>query len=161
MSRKTSEYLPAILNGVTGIGVLLMRFFVDLRFPIPKEIAKPSGLFIVALGMFLVIWASLYIREAMWGEVEPRLNVLVQEGPYRFVRHPVYLGMTIALAGATVTLRSWLGIIGVFFLFLPTEIYRARLEEGALSRKFGDEWKRYATRTGFILPFVGKRKVEC
>jgi protein-S-isoprenylcysteine O-methyltransferase Ste14 len=152
MNRNTNEYLPAILNVVTGVGVLLISFLVELRFPLPKEIAKPLGLLIVVAGMFLIVWAAIHIKEAFLGEVEPRLDILVQDGPYRFVCHPVYLGMTIALVGATVTLRSWPGMIGVFLLFLPSEIYRARLEEKALARKFGSEWENYAAQTGFILP---------
>jgi protein-S-isoprenylcysteine O-methyltransferase Ste14 len=155
MNRNTSEYLPSILNVVAAVGVSLISFFVELRFPISKEIAKFGGLFIVAIGMGLVIWAAAHIRGAFLGEVEPRLDVLVQDGPYRFVRHPVYLGMTIALAGIPVALRSWPGLIGVFVLFLPSEIYRARLEEKAMFRKFGSAWENYATQTGFILPRIG------
>jgi protein-S-isoprenylcysteine O-methyltransferase Ste14 len=156
MNRNMNEYLPAILNIVTVVGVLLISFLVELRFPMPKGMAKFLGLFIVYAGMALVIWAAVHIKGALAGMVEPRLDVLVRDGPYRFVRHPVYLGMTIALVGTAVALRSWLGLIGVFLLFLPTEIYRARLEEKALARKFGSEWENYAAQTGFILPFIGK-----
>jgi len=158
MSKNVGEYLPGILNGVTGVGVLLISFLVDFRFPMSKEIAKPLGMFIVFTGMSPALWATIHIKEAILGEVEPRLDVLVKDGPYRFVRHPVYLGMTVALLGATIALRSWLGMIGVLILFLPSEIYRARLEDKALFLKFGSEWMKYATQTGFILPFTGKAK---
>lgn len=156
MNRNTNEYLPAILNMVTGIGVFLISFLVEFRFPIPKGTAKFLGLFIVYAGIALVIWAAAYIKGAFLGEVEPRLDVLVRDGPYRFVRHPVYLGMTIALAGLTVALRSWLGLISVFLLFLPSEVNRAKLEEKALACKFGSEWDNYAAQRGFILPFLQK-----
>lgn len=150
-----SEHLPAILNGITGIGVILISIFVDLRFPISRDRTKPLGLLAVILGMSLVFWAGFHIREAFLGEVEPRLEVLVQDGPYRFVRHPVYLGVTVALAGVTIATRSWPGLVGALLLFLPSEIYRAGLEEKALVRKFGSKWEDYAARTGFFLPFVG------
>ncbi len=156
MKRNTDEYLPSILNIATGVGVVIISFVVEFRFPMSKEIAKSLGMFLVISGISLVVWAATHIKVAFLGEVEPRLNVLVQEGPYRAVRHPVYLGMTIALIGVTVALRSWLGLAGVFFLFLPSEIYRARLEEKALSRKFGDEWENYVAQTGFILPRIRK-----
>ena len=156
MNGKKSEYLPAILNVVAGSVVLLVSFLVDLRFPISKVAAKFLGLFIVYAGMALVVWAAAHIRGAFLGEVEPRLEELMQTGPYQFVRHPVYLGMTIALIGATISLRSWPGLICVFLLFLPSEVYRAKLEEKALLRKFGEIWKSYARRTGFILPLIGR-----
>jgi len=91
----------------------------------------------------------------MAGIVEPRLEVLVKDGPYRFVRHPVYLGNGIALVGVTILLRSWLGLLAVFLLFLPTELHRAKLEEQALAKKYGAEWESYAKRTSFFLPAFG------
>lgn len=151
-----AEYLPAILNLLAASGVLLLSFFVHLGFPMSREAARTLGMLTVAGGMALVAWAAVHIREAFLGEVQPRLDELIQSGPYRFVRHPVYLGMTIALAGVPISLRSWPGLIGVFLLFLPSEVYRARLEEKALLREFGARWKDYAHRTGFMLPLVGR-----
>lgn len=151
-----SEYLPSILNGVTGIGVILVSILVDLRFSLSPELTKPLGILVVILGMCLVLWSAWFLREAFLGEVEPRLEFLVQAGPYRFVRHPVYLGTALALTGITIATRSWLGLIGVLALFLPSELYRARLEDKALSRKFGEQWEDYAARTGFLLPFFGR-----
>lgn len=128
MNEKIRQHLPPALNGVAGVGVLLLSFLVEMRMPLPRETAKPVGLIVFGLGMALAIWASLHIKDAIMGEVEPRLEKLVQEGPYRWTRHPVYLGMTIALLGAAIALRSWAGLIGVFLLFLPSEIWRAKLD---------------------------------
>lgn len=149
------EYLPGALNALTGAGIILLSLFVDLRFSLAREVARPVGLFTVYAGMALVGWAAFHLRGAFLGEVAPRLDVLVQGGPYRFMRHPVYLGMTVALIGVAVVTRSWPGLIGVLLLFLPGEIFRARLEEEALRSKFGSEWDDYAARTGFMLPRVG------
>lgn len=156
MNRNTGEYLPAILNVLAASGVLLLSFLVRLGFPISREAARTLGMLTVAGGMALVVWAAVHIREAFLGRVHPRLGELIQSGPYRFARHPVYLGMTIALAGVAISLRSWPGLIGVFLLFLPSEVYRARLEEKALLREFGARWKDYAHRTGFMLPRIGR-----
>ena len=150
------KYLPAALNLIAAGIVMLVSFLTDIHFPISKETAKPLGVVIVIAGMALVVWAATHIKGAFLGEVEPRLEGLVQSGPYRFVRHPVYLGMTIALAGVPISLRSWPGLMCVFLLFLPSELYRAKLEDRALLQKFGETWKGYARRTGFILPLIGR-----
>ena len=160
MNQHNNEYLPIILNVAGAIGVTLVSFLVNFRFSLSASRAKFLGLFITYTGMAIVVWAAVHIKGAFLGEVEPRLDVLVQNGPYRFVRHPVYLGMTIAITGIPVILRSWPGLIGVIVLFLPSAIYRAKLEEEALSRTFRDEWVNYAARTGFILPFIGKGRSD-
>ena len=149
------EYLPGALNVLTGAGIILLSLFVDLRFSMPRELARLAGIFLVYAGVAPVGWAAFHLRGAFLGEVAPRLDVLVQRGPYRFVRHPVYLGMTVTLIGVAIATRSWPGMIGTLLLFLPGEIYRARLEEEALRSKFGSEWNDYAARTGFMLPLVG------
>lgn len=154
MRRSVGEYLPAVLNAVSGLGVLAISFLVELRFRVDVQLAKQSGIVIVAVGMLLVVWSAFHLRGAFLGEVEPTRPDLVRSGPYKFVRHPVYLGMTIALAGAAISLRSWPGLLAVFGAFLPSEIYRARLEEKSLRRKHGTEWEAYARETGFLLPLL-------
>jgi protein-S-isoprenylcysteine O-methyltransferase Ste14 len=151
-----NEYIPAIVNGFTGIGVILVSFLVDLRLPISGDTAKWTGIAIVYLGMALVVWAAVHVKAAIRGMVSPVLDRLVKSGPYKFVRHPVYLGTTIALVGVAISLRSWPGLLVLFFLFLPSEIHRARLEERALAEKFGEEWSDYTRRTGFFLPAFKK-----
>jgi protein-S-isoprenylcysteine O-methyltransferase Ste14 len=42
------------------------------------------------------------------GKVEPVLNKMAQDGPYAFVQHPVYLGMTVWMVGVVVSARNWL-----------------------------------------------------
>jgi protein-S-isoprenylcysteine O-methyltransferase Ste14 len=156
MRRNINEHLVILLNGGAGIVVILTSIFVDIRLPIAKALTKPLGISFVFIGMALVGWAAFYIKEAIGGEVEPKLEALVKEGPYRFVRHPVYLGMTIAFIGVAFAFKSIPGLIGVFALVVPTEIYRAKLEEKALAQKFGAEWENYCKKTSFILPIYRK-----
>ena len=120
--------------------------------PMPLNTAKIIGIIVVYLGMALVVWATFHIRGAISGMVKPRLSELVITGPYRFIRHPVYVGTTVALIGVTLSLRSWIGFLAVLILFLPSEIHRAKLEEKALAGKFGTKWDEYHKRTGFFSP---------
>jgi len=148
------EYWPSTLNFISALVVFLISFFIETKISISKEILIKFGAIIVVFGMLIVFWATIYIKKAILGEIEPKLNILIKNGPYRFIRHPVYLGMTIALLGVPLSLGNWLGIIAVFLLFLPSEIYRAKLEEKKLAIKFGTEWENYVKKTMFILPFI-------
>jgi protein-S-isoprenylcysteine O-methyltransferase Ste14 len=154
MRNSVSEYLPSFLNLISGIGVLAVSFLVEIRFQASVQGAKKAGIVVVVLGMLLVVWSAFHLRGAFLGEVEPTRNDLVRSGPYKFIRHPVYLGMTIALTGAAISLRSWPGLLAVFGLFLPSEIYRAKLEEESLRKMHGAEWESYIRETGFLLPFL-------
>jgi protein-S-isoprenylcysteine O-methyltransferase Ste14 len=154
MRKSAGEYLPSVLNLMAGIAVLAISFRVEIRIPASAQVAKQAGVVVVALGMGLVIWSAFHLRGAFLGEVAPTREDLVRSGPYRFIRHPVYLGMTVALAGVAVSLRSWPGLIAVLSLFLPSEIYRAKLEEEALRKRHGADWEAYADETGFLLPFL-------
>lgn len=141
---------PVLVTGAAVV-VCLVSFLVDLRVSVPVGPAKLAGILLVVLGMGLVLWAAAYLKGSLLGAVQP-LGELVQTGPYRLVRHPVYAGMAIAACGIPVSTRSWLGLLAVFLLFLPALVYRARLEEEALQERFGAAWEEYVLRTGFFLP---------
>ena len=80
---------------------------------------------------------------------------LVTTGPYRDVRHPLYAGMLLSLAG--------IGIMGwnVFFLlaalcFAGAYTIRSVGEHFMLRRKFGKQYDQYASKTGALIPRIGK-----
>lgn len=146
-----------MVNLGAGLAVLFISFWAESRLPIPRGAAKILGLIVTYGGMALVLWAALHIKGGITGAVRPRLNTLLKDGPYRFVRHPVYLGLSVALAGVALALRSWGGLLGVLLLFVPSSLYRAKLEERALAQKFGAEWQSYARQTNFFIPVPGKQ----
>lgn len=82
--------------------------------------------------------------------VLPEVRGLVTRGPYRIVRHPVYLGELGACAGLLVAAPTrWnSGVAGVFLL---AQIVRMRLEERALADEF-PAYRAYAARTPAIVP---------
>lgn len=157
MSKNKNEFLPVFLSVRAGLAVCLISFLVDIRIGIAVGVAKAMGILIVAIGMGIIIWAVLNLKSGFMGRLEPELDAFVQDGPYRFTRHPVYLGMTIALLGVTIALRSLFGLLAVFTLYLPATVYRARLEEEALEKRFGETWNNYVAQTGFFLPTRKKK----
>ena len=82
--------------------------------------------------------------------VLPEARRLVTHGPYRYVRHPVYLGELTAFAGLVVASATPRNVLcaAVFALAQAT---RMRLEEKALASAF-PEYADYAARTGRLLP---------
>jgi protein-S-isoprenylcysteine O-methyltransferase Ste14 len=78
----------------------------------------------------------------------------VTTGPYRFVRHPIYLGLTLLAAGQALAFGSWPALMIVLFGIVPTFAWRARAEEKLLSREFGERYVAYRKRTRMIIPYL-------
>ena len=80
----------------------------------------------------------------------PEARGLVTSGPYRFVRHPVYLGEFLMYGGLVLGAASVWNLAGAA-VFVVAQIVRMRLEERALEREF-PEYASYAARTPRVLP---------
>ncbi|MCB9896945.1 MAG: isoprenylcysteine carboxylmethyltransferase family protein [Planctomycetes bacterium] len=79
---------------------------------------------------------------------------VVRAGPYRFVRHPSYTGLLVALLGLGVFYGSWAGLL---VLMLPITLALRRrilVEEDVLARALGAEYTEYCAHTKRLLPGV-------
>lgn len=80
-------------------------------------------------------------------------HTLVTSGPYRWIRHPLYLGFIVWTIGFSLVFRSWLGL--VFPLAAgAAAISKLRREERFLFRQMGREFQDYARRTKRLIPFL-------
>jgi protein-S-isoprenylcysteine O-methyltransferase Ste14 len=103
----------------------------------------------VAVAGSLWIFASVVTLGRCFG-VLPEARGLVTRGPYRLVRHPVYLGEIIALAGLTIAAPA-LSHVAMLIVFVLAQSARMGLEEKALTEAF-PEYAAYAARTSRLLP---------
>ena len=77
---------------------------------------------------------------------------LVTEGPYRWLRHPSYTGGILTLAGLPLALGSWLALLPVLVLALAAYLYRANVEEQALTARFGQAYTEFARNRPRFFP---------
>ena len=105
------------------------------------------------------VYVLFYLRSGFFGETEPRLDFLITDGPYGFCRHPLYLSFIVMVFGVDMAFRSVIGIVFTLALSIPSVIYRAKKEDALLRNKFGEDWKNYAVRVGFLLPKSLKRSI--
>ena len=78
---------------------------------------------------------------------------LITHGIYRFVRHPIYLGVLVGFYGITVYASSLYGFL-VTSLQIPIFLNRIRLEEKLLTEEFQDSHQRYKETTRKLIPFI-------
>lgn len=146
--------LASLLHLAAWFVVISIAILARTDFPLPQAAAKLTGELVFLCGMFVFAWAVAFLKGGFLGNVEPVSDAVVTQGPYKFVRHPVYLGMVVATVGLVIALSSLWGLLATLLFFTPTAIYRARLEEDAMARKFGREWDDYVSRTSFMLPRI-------
>jgi protein-S-isoprenylcysteine O-methyltransferase Ste14 len=79
---------------------------------------------------------------------------VVEAGPYRWLRHPSYLGGLLAVLGFGMTLTNWLSAMLPVICLLAAYAYRIPLEEQALVRGLGPAYNDYMRRTWRLVPFV-------
>jgi protein-S-isoprenylcysteine O-methyltransferase Ste14 len=105
-----------------------------------------------ALALLSCAWmlASVLTLGRCFG-VLPEARGLVTRGPYRLVRHPVYLGELGACAGLVLGAPTARNLVAAAVL-LAGQLVRMRLEEDALTREF-PQYAAYAARTRRILPW--------
>ncbi|HXA30278.1 MAG TPA: isoprenylcysteine carboxylmethyltransferase family protein [Candidatus Angelobacter sp.] len=96
------------------------------------------------------IWSLAYLRRSL--SIIPEARRLTTGGPYRVVRHPLYLFEITAALGALAAAPGLISALSMF-VFVGMQMVRAGYEERLLSSTF-PEYAEYARRTRRLIPFV-------
>ena len=144
------------LSGLTGVGSLVVYLvnpawmaWSRLDLPDPVRLTG-AGLGVVALGLFW--WVFCHLGTNVTPTAQTRANhVLVTSGPYRWVRHPMYVSGLVLFGGYFLLTANW--FIGLACgLTLAVLAARTPGEERHLADRFGEAYRAYAARTGRFLP---------
>jgi len=110
------------------------------------------GVAITAAGLAFAIWARFYLGSNWSGTVTVKVgHELVRTGPYRWVRHPIYSGMILAMAGTALERHQVRGIVAVVLLYFGFKI-KSKIEEQTMAATFGSQYAEYTSTTGAIVP---------
>jgi protein-S-isoprenylcysteine O-methyltransferase Ste14 len=126
--------------------------WLDKRFVTDSSAAAVVGVLLTAAGVAFAIWARWHLG-ANWSAIVSirEQHELIRTGPYRRVRHPIYTGMLLAMAGTALVLGEVRGLLA-FAITLFAFYWKARKEEAWLTREFGERFKDHTKQTGMFLP---------
>ena len=151
---------PDLANGLIPAGLVLsvpVAVFDRIR---GLAQAMPDWLVILAASIALgAILLGIAARGALSQSYSPRGVVrenthLVRHGPYRWIRHPMYLSAILWSIAHPLLLRSLIGSLTTLLFIVPAVGLRIRNEERNLVRALGKEYIRYQDRSWKLIPFV-------
>lgn len=116
------------------------------------------GLAFILVGLALSIWSIIHMRHVGMGnpfdafghEVAPRTRHLMTDGPYRYSRNPMLLGVFALLIGVAAILHTWQAGL-IFVVFVAIMLCQVASEEKRLAKDFGDEYAEYCKHTRRII----------
>jgi protein-S-isoprenylcysteine O-methyltransferase Ste14 len=146
---------------ITAVNLAIILGFVA-AFKVPSlsleahwKILFTAGIAVWLLGI-LFRWYSIFtLGRFFTTEIMIAKNQqVVERGPYRWLRHPAYLGSLVAMIGFGMTLANWLALIVPAFCVAMAYAYRIPIEEQTLVSYLGSDYSNYMQRTWRLIPYV-------
>jgi protein-S-isoprenylcysteine O-methyltransferase Ste14 len=164
-SQETTSDRSSLLGLLLQAAGYLIVWFQPLRL---RQLVRPASwppavewmLAAITVGLaagsvLLVICAARCLGK-QWALTERVVegHSLIQDGPYRFVRNPIYTGMFGLLLATGIAAGQWIALLAASILFIAGTWIRIRSEERLLRQTFGSEFEAYAKRVRALIPGV-------
>lgn len=137
--------------------LLLLSQFLCFAFLLLYQDWPGSGIYLAVqtIGIVLCLWSIFAMGLGNFNaqpEVKPRA-VLIRKGPYSILRNPMYAGLLIFFGAGLLDDFNWPGLL-VFLALGITFGMKIRDEERFLTRRFGEDYLSYKSKTFRMIPYV-------
>jgi len=154
---KTAPFSRALL-AFHALGFGLMYFGIGLavvreRVPIWFSGQRIAGALVIISGAALMVWALVYFRSWRFRAKLEKDHELATGGPFRFLRHPVYMGLNLLALGSAIWVPTPFTWVAFVFMIIGSDL-RARAEETLLEQVFGSVYGEYCRHTARFIPGV-------
>ena len=154
-SQNNDKYSNLLLRVTLYVSIVIaILLSVNNIFMLPAWFFYP-GAILMATGILVRQWSIFTLGRYFTLTINVQKNQkVVDYGPYRFIRHPSYLGMSITVIGIGIALQSLGGILAIIVLYGLAVGYRIRVEEKFLVSELGEDYVQYMKRTKRLIPFI-------
>jgi protein-S-isoprenylcysteine O-methyltransferase Ste14 len=152
---KANHSNPAARPAAYAGTFLLLAFFHAARSWKPEWLRPNGSLLVAEGGTLLWLAGSLLVAISIWFlrssfSIEPEARRIVRAGPYKLVRHPIYLGYVLQYGGLWLIYPT-LGLAAILAIWLGLTLLRIQFEEEVLVRTF-PEYEAYRHSIDAIVP---------
>ncbi len=155
LKRFVQYWLPLIIAILLlGPGEWYGHSWLREKFIEHTNLVGSIGLFISAIGA-VIACTSRYMLGKNWSlSVQKKEDhQLIQNGIYKFVRHPIYTGLLLLFTGNAIVVGDYRAIMAVLIVFVSLWL-KLRKEEKLLTETFGEKYTEYKNRTKALIPFL-------
>lgn len=152
--RRRGARTPVLANfAAFGLFLALLAAFAGNAEGLAALVLALGGCLLALAGAALVVRSRAELGSA-WSFVPmaDQGTGLVTTGSYRFVRHPIYLGLSMLAMGEALAFSSWPAVVVVWSAIVPTFVWRAWAEERLLAAELGERYAVYRKQTRMIIP---------
>jgi len=150
-----TRWLRLLIMCFVFVLLLTSRFrtgFLAFRFVPDTLWSRGIGYGLTVGGMALCVWARLKLGEYWSDKVALKVeHRLIRKGPYARLRHPIYTGVLLAIAGTALAIGEWRGLVALAVMTV-NYLIKARREDRILASHFGEEFTAYKAQAGFLVP---------
>jgi protein-S-isoprenylcysteine O-methyltransferase Ste14 len=116
------------------------------------------GFALALLGVAIAMWARISLGQYWSDKVVLKVDhQLIRSGPYARMRHPIYSGVLLGVAGSALVINEWRGVLA-FVLLLTNYAIKANREDKILAGAFAEDFNEHKRRAGFLLPRLYAKK---
>jgi len=144
-------WFHSIAFGVMYFG--MANAILPNRVPFLFTGQRMAGTLVIAAGAALASWSLTAFESWLFRAKVDADHRLATGGPFRFLRHPIYMGLNLLALGSAIWVPTTLMWIAVALMVIGSDL-RARAEETVLTEAFGREYSDYCARTRRFVPGI-------
>ncbi|MFC4634965.1 methyltransferase family protein [Dokdonia ponticola] len=150
MKRSKADIIYVLIQFV--LFILFILEIAQLRFVLP-DIVSTVGIIGVFIGFIIILISLLQLNKYLSPFPSPKPgSSLIQNGLYKYIRHPMYTGILMLLLGYSIYVSSGYKLLVTFLLFVLFT-FKSRYEEERLAGSFKG-YSGYKKKTGRFFPKI-------